>query len=91
MAAQAIEAWDGRIINVRSSCGQRAVKYVERWQDNVLPCPSGTWPSWLERQVRSYVARATWFSPEEGVTSVLFGLGLLIGGGSGYVRIIGLI
>lgn len=54
---------DGRLVPVRSSRGREAVLYFERWEDNVLPPPSGeTWPPQVLRQVNAYVAHKSWFS-----------------------------
>ena len=62
-----IIGWDGRRVGARASRGERAVTYFERWQDNVLPSPTGQWPPWLENQVRSYVARPSWFSRDDAI------------------------
>jgi hypothetical protein len=63
----AVAGWDGRLVSAAASRGQRAVIYFERWQDNVLPSPAGRWPPWLEKQVRSYVARPAWFSHDDAI------------------------
>lgn len=64
---QAIRRWNGRLVSARESRGQQAVVYLERWQDNVLPSPTEQWPPWLEKHVRSYVARPAWFSQDDAI------------------------
>lgn len=57
-----VPRYDGTLVNIRHSAGTK-VPYFERWQDNVLPPPEGAaWPPALEKQVRAYVARTSWFA-----------------------------
>ena len=60
-----IPGWDGTPIAVRRS-RVSGVLYTERWQDNVLAPPGGQdWPPSLLREVRSFRARADWFTPDD--------------------------
>lgn len=67
--------WNGDRIEVRYSRGASSVPYVLDWRRNVLGLGAGQAPpSFLERHVRRYVARRSWFT-EPDADALAAGLG----------------
>ena len=67
MTTGQIEDWNNRPLRVRYSRGKGHVPYVEDWTRNVIGLDPDNAPPWLTRQAMAYVARPSWFGPEDAV------------------------
>ena len=58
--------WNGQEVDVRFSRGRSRVPYVEDWTRNVIGVSdAGVAPSFLVRQVNTYVANNKWFGDDD--------------------------